>query len=112
VLSLGILGFGLTVGAIDQLLLNRQGPGIDWTMALVAGFTGSFVGMLFSMIAGDGLKLRLSGVLGPIHWCSHRHRHLGRHERREAKAARAATKAGSRSGRPNKFSQRRHFAIG
>ena len=49
VLSLGILGFGLTVGAIDQLLLNRQGPGIDWTMALVAGFAGSFVGgMLFS----------------------------------------------------------------
>lgn len=48
-LSLGILGFGLTVGAIDQLLLNRQGPGIDWTMALVAGFAGSFVGgMLFS----------------------------------------------------------------
>ncbi len=62
VLSLGILGFGLTVGAIDQLLLNRQGPGIEWTMALVAGFTGSFVGgMHFSLNAGDGCKLRLCG---------------------------------------------------
>lgn len=56
-------------------------------MAPVADFTGSFVGgMLFSLIAGDGLKLRLSGVLGSIRWCSHRRRHLARHGRREAKS--------------------------
>jgi uncharacterized membrane protein YeaQ/YmgE (transglycosylase-associated protein family) len=34
-------------------------------MALIAGLVGSFVGgLLFSLIAGDGLKIRPSGIIG------------------------------------------------
>jgi uncharacterized membrane protein YeaQ/YmgE (transglycosylase-associated protein family) len=34
-------------------------------MALVAGLVGSFVGgLLFSLLAGDGLELRASGLIG------------------------------------------------
>jgi uncharacterized membrane protein YeaQ/YmgE (transglycosylase-associated protein family) len=34
-------------------------------MALIAGLVGSFVGgLLFSLIAGDGLAFRPSGVIG------------------------------------------------
>lgn len=101
-LILGILGFGLIVGAIAQLLLNRQGPGIDWTMALVAGFAGSFVGgMLFSLIAGDGLKLRLSGLLGSIIGSVIVTAVWQGMNAKNQKAARAANKASARSGRPN-----------
>lgn len=36
-------------------------------MALVAGLAGSFVGgLLISLIAGDGLDIRPSGVIGSI----------------------------------------------
>ena len=39
--------------------------GIDWTLAFVAGLVGSFVGgLLFSLIAGDGLALKPSGLVG------------------------------------------------
>ena len=64
-LILGILGFGFLVGAAAQLVLGTRRGGMDWTMALVAGLAGSFVGgLLFSLIAGDGLKLRPSGLIG------------------------------------------------
>jgi uncharacterized membrane protein YeaQ/YmgE (transglycosylase-associated protein family) len=67
VLIIGILVFGMSIGAIAQLLLGRSGRGIDWSMALVAGLGGSFVGgLLFSLIAGDGLALRASGIIGSI----------------------------------------------
>jgi len=57
----------MPAGAIAQLLPNRSGPGIHWTMTLVAGCGGSFVGgMLFCLIAGDDLELRFSGLLGSI----------------------------------------------
>ena len=57
----------MSIGAIAQLLLGRSGRGIDWSMALVAGLAGSFVGgLLFSLIAGDGLALRASGIIGSI----------------------------------------------
>ena len=36
-LIIGILLFGLLVGAAAQLVLGRDGRGIDWGMALVAG---------------------------------------------------------------------------
>jgi uncharacterized membrane protein YeaQ/YmgE (transglycosylase-associated protein family) len=64
-LILGILGFGFIVGAAAQLVLGTGRRGIDWTMALVSGLIGSFVGgLLFSLIAGDGLALRPSGLIG------------------------------------------------
>jgi uncharacterized membrane protein YeaQ/YmgE (transglycosylase-associated protein family) len=67
VLILGIIGFGVLVGAAAQLILGRRGRGIDWGMALIAGVAGSFVGgLLFSLLAGDGLAFRPSGVIGSI----------------------------------------------
>jgi uncharacterized membrane protein YeaQ/YmgE (transglycosylase-associated protein family) len=67
VLILAILGFGILVGAAAQFLLGREGGAIDWTIALVAGLGGSFVGgLLFSLVAGDGLALKPSGLIGSI----------------------------------------------
>lgn len=65
VLILGLILFGLVVGAAAQLVLGRDRNGVDWGMALVAGLVGSFVGgLLISLFAGDGLKLRPSGLIG------------------------------------------------
>jgi uncharacterized membrane protein YeaQ/YmgE (transglycosylase-associated protein family) len=67
VLLLAILGLGLLAGAVAQLLLGTGLYGINWAEALVAGLVGSFVGgMLFSILAGDGVKLRASGIIGSI----------------------------------------------
>jgi uncharacterized membrane protein YeaQ/YmgE (transglycosylase-associated protein family) len=67
VLILGILGFGIGIGAIAQLLLGRAGGGLDWGMALVAGLVGSFIGgLIASLLAGDGLSIQPSGVIGSI----------------------------------------------
>ena len=64
-LILGILLFGLVVGAAAQWVLGRDGRGVDWGMALIAGLVGSFVGgLIISLIAGDGLDLRPSGLIG------------------------------------------------
>ncbi len=64
-LILGVLLFGLLVGAAAQLVLGKARGGVDWTMALVAGVVGSFVGgLVISLIAGDGLDLRPSGLIG------------------------------------------------
>jgi uncharacterized membrane protein YeaQ/YmgE (transglycosylase-associated protein family) len=67
VLILGILAFGMGIGALAQLILGRRGRGIDWTTALIAGLVGSFVGgLLISLLAGDGLALRPSGIIGSL----------------------------------------------
>ena len=64
-LIIGILVFGMLVGALAQLVLGQRTTTIDWTTALIAGLVGSFVGgLLFSLIAGDGLALRPSGMIG------------------------------------------------
>ena len=64
-LILAILLLGLGAGWVAQLLLGRRR--IDWQLALVSGLIGSFVGgLIFSLIAGDGLQLRMSGLLGSI----------------------------------------------
>ena len=66
-LILGILLFGMLVGAAAQLLLGSRVKGINWTTALVAGLVGSFVGgLLISLLSGDGLDLRPSGIIGSI----------------------------------------------
>ena len=66
-LILGIIGFGALVGAAAQLILGRRGRGIDWGMAIIAGIIGSFVGgLIASLIAGDGLAFKASGVIGSI----------------------------------------------
>ncbi len=66
-LIIGLILFGMLIGAGAQLILGRDGSGIDWTMAIVAGLVGSFVGgLLVSLIAGDGLALRPSGIIGSL----------------------------------------------
>jgi uncharacterized membrane protein YeaQ/YmgE (transglycosylase-associated protein family) len=66
-LILGLILFGMLIGAGAQLLLGREGGGIDWTMAIVAGLVGSFVGgLLASLLAGDGIELRPSGIIGSL----------------------------------------------
>jgi len=53
----GVILFGLVVGWAAQFVLDRGGETTDWTMAIIAGLDGSFVGgLLFSLVAGDGLS--------------------------------------------------------
>jgi uncharacterized membrane protein YeaQ/YmgE (transglycosylase-associated protein family) len=57
----------MLMGGAAQLILGRQGGRIDWGVALVAGLVGSFIGgLLLSLIAGDGLEIRPSGIIGSI----------------------------------------------
>lgn len=66
-LILGLILFGMVIGAAAQLLLGRGRKGIDWGMAVMAGIVGSFVGgLLASLLAGDGLAFRPSGVIGSL----------------------------------------------
>jgi uncharacterized membrane protein YeaQ/YmgE (transglycosylase-associated protein family) len=66
-LLLGIILFGMLVGAGAQLILGRKGRGVDWGMALVAGIVGSFLGgLIVSLIAGDGLAFKPSGIIGSL----------------------------------------------
>jgi uncharacterized membrane protein YeaQ/YmgE (transglycosylase-associated protein family) len=66
-LILAIILFGMSIGWLAQFLMGRRGREIDWGMALVAGLAGSFVGgLLFSLIAGDGIELRPSGIIGSL----------------------------------------------
>ena len=66
-LIIAIILFGMLVGAAAQLMLRRGGSGINWPMAFAAGITGSFVGgLLASLLSGDGIELRPSGVIGSI----------------------------------------------
>ena len=64
-LIIAIILFGMLIGAGAQLLLGRSASGIDWPMAFASGLLGSLVGgLLASLLSGDGLELRLSGILG------------------------------------------------
>lgn len=66
-LILGIILFGLLAGWVAQLIMGRRGNEVDWTMALIAGLAGSFVGgLVLSLLFGDGLSLRPSGIIGSI----------------------------------------------
>lgn len=66
-LIVALILFGMLVGAGAQLVLGREGKSIDWAMAIVAGLVGSFIGgLLLSLISGDGLALRPSGIIGSI----------------------------------------------
>ncbi|HZM30250.1 MAG TPA: GlsB/YeaQ/YmgE family stress response membrane protein [Acidimicrobiales bacterium] len=64
-LLLALLAFGFLAGWLAQIVLGL-GSRPD-ARTLVAGLVGSFVGgLLVSLLAGDGLRLRPSGLLGSI----------------------------------------------
>lgn len=66
-LLLGIILFGMVIGAGAQLLLGASTRGINWPMAFASGLAGSFVGgLLISLLSGDGLALRPSGIIGSL----------------------------------------------
>jgi uncharacterized membrane protein YeaQ/YmgE (transglycosylase-associated protein family) len=67
-LILGLIVFGMAIGWIAQLILGRTRLGSrNWGEALAAGLIGSFVGgLLVSLLSGDGIELRTSGILGSI----------------------------------------------
>jgi uncharacterized membrane protein YeaQ/YmgE (transglycosylase-associated protein family) len=65
-LILAMIVLGLAAGWVAQLVLGG-GRKIDWQLALVTGLIGSFVGgLLASLVAGDGLRIRPSGLIGSI----------------------------------------------
>jgi uncharacterized membrane protein YeaQ/YmgE (transglycosylase-associated protein family) len=64
-LILAIIGAGMFVGWIAQIVLGANSRTTDWGMALIAGIGGSFVGgLLFSLLAGDGIDISPSGLIG------------------------------------------------
>jgi len=65
VIILFILVWGMAAGWLASLITGR-GRG-DWGLLLAVGFGGSFIGgLLASLIAGDGLDLRPSGIIGSV----------------------------------------------
>lgn len=64
-LIIGLVLFGMIVGAAAQLILGKR-P-INWPVAFATGLAGSFVGgLLASLLSGDGLELRPSGLIGSL----------------------------------------------
>ncbi len=66
-LILGIIVFGMAIGWVASLILGGGHRPANWGELLMAGLVGSFVGGLIgSLIAGDGIDLRPSGVIGSL----------------------------------------------
>jgi uncharacterized membrane protein YeaQ/YmgE (transglycosylase-associated protein family) len=65
VLLLGIIAFGVIIGWIARTLLGRSD--LSWGRTILFGIIGSFVGgLLVSLLSGDGLSFRPSGIIGSI----------------------------------------------
>src|SRR5436190_3294738 len=65
-LILFLLVFGLLAGWLAQLVLGRR-DARNYAEDLVVGLAGSFLGgLLISLLAGDGLAIRPSGLIGSI----------------------------------------------
>ena len=64
---MSLIVFGMAIGAVAQLILGQRRRNIDWTRAIVAGLVGSFIGgLVLSLLFGDGLELRPSGIIGSL----------------------------------------------
>jgi uncharacterized membrane protein YeaQ/YmgE (transglycosylase-associated protein family) len=64
-LILAIIVFGLAIGWVAQLILG-QGSKLHG-VTLFAGLAGSFVGgLVISLLSGDGLNLRATGIIGSL----------------------------------------------
>jgi uncharacterized membrane protein YeaQ/YmgE (transglycosylase-associated protein family) len=67
VLIIALILFGVLVGGLAQLLVGVPWREIDWPVGLACGLLGSFVGgLLASIMLGDGLALRPSGLIGSL----------------------------------------------
>jgi uncharacterized membrane protein YeaQ/YmgE (transglycosylase-associated protein family) len=65
-LILFIIVWGMAIGWIAWMLVRGREP-VQWGTALGAGLAGSFVGgLLVSLISGDGVELKASGIIGSI----------------------------------------------
>jgi uncharacterized membrane protein YeaQ/YmgE (transglycosylase-associated protein family) len=65
-LILAIIVMGMAAGWVAHLILEKHTP-VNWGEALAVGLVGSLVGgLLGSLLAGDGLKLRPSGIIGTV----------------------------------------------
>lgn len=66
-LILAIIGGGMLVGWLAQLILGARSRSVNWGLALGAGIGGSFVGGLIgSLLFDDGIELRPSGLIGSL----------------------------------------------
>ena len=66
-LILGIILFGMLIGAAAQLIVGRSAKGVEWGLALSAGLVGSFIGgLVVSLVSGDGVAFRPSGIIGSL----------------------------------------------
>jgi len=66
---LGLLLWGIAIGWIGQMLLGkgRKAGTYDWYQALIAGAVGSIGGgVLGSLLMGEGLELRIGGIVSSI----------------------------------------------
>jgi len=65
VLILGMIAFGVLIGWVARTILGRSD--LSWGRTILFGILGSFVGgLIVSLISGDGLALRPSGIIGSI----------------------------------------------
>jgi uncharacterized membrane protein YeaQ/YmgE (transglycosylase-associated protein family) len=61
-----IIVLGLAIGWAAQAIVGTAGR-MPNAQSLIAGLVGSFVGgLIISLLAGDGLKLKASGILGSL----------------------------------------------
>lgn len=66
-LIIAIVVLGVFAGWLANLLLGGGMFPDDWLRLFLAGVIGSFVGgLLASLLAGDGLALRPSGIIGSV----------------------------------------------
>jgi uncharacterized membrane protein YeaQ/YmgE (transglycosylase-associated protein family) len=64
-LLLAILVIGLAAGWVADLIVHGRMRPESWSTLLLYGLVGSLVGgLLISLLAGDGLELRPSGLIG------------------------------------------------
>ena len=57
----------MAIGWAAQLIMGASRATVDWTLALVAGVLGSFVGgTIGSLLFGGGLDVRPSGIIGSL----------------------------------------------
>ncbi len=66
-LILAIIVLGISAGWIADALINHRMRPDSWANVTLFGLIGSFIGgLLFSLLAGDGLAIRPSGLIGSI----------------------------------------------